>query len=757
MKLNETKYPNNSRLVAGTPQLFNDDVVLLCDTSSAPVVLNLLEIPADYWNTTWRLYIKDISSNASVNNITINAGVGQSINGASSVVLNVNDSEAFVIISSNTSFLADTSFCCGSGGSGGSKLIALTNAELTILINTGTVIANQWYIVTDAIFTSNYFANEERVPIVVQGITTNSISLGGSGIFLNADYQQIGNYSAIPGFVANIGVWTSALIPVANNVVMWNNSHWLNLTGVNTVNPPNLDVVNWVVLTKSTTTGYINEVDQITFNQQLNTIISREDKRLNYVENNIDETVIRFQSFNVFQWGNNEVNTNRVVGDSVFSIENNVLIGNLTSLGSIYANCLSGRSQIIFGQGDLKGFNQGLFFRNDSTEDSRVEFFTNQGSIYNNRFEKTNRMGFFIEILTETHSNTFINNTALVTLQTGCFFFDNALSYNTAFNVTSRSAFSKNRIDNCLVTITQNDGLFTQNIFEYSTITVGTNFIAGHIMKNTICNSVFSVQNNDNVVSQNIVNKGSSLILGTVNALISENEILSESLVDITTVLQEFGKTTKSGGNILMSNSSIVVNLMTKRIAGNTLKNKSNIVIGIENNGEISSNELNSTNITIDQNNSLIGSLLCHITDLTLATLSQDLSTGTAMDGNGNIKYEIDCADPLVYDLGTTTLFIDVNYVNFFGSYILTNAAGLTITKVNAPSTRWITEFSNDAGTTTFVSVAIGASAPYDMIDTMGGINYPLVFRAIPNAKDTLYLKTVGTDRVSVEKENIYL
>jgi hypothetical protein len=110
MALFSTTYKNPSRIVSGTPQLFADDVVLLCNTSGSAVVINLLEIPADYWNTTWKLYVVDNSSNAGTNNITINAPSGYTINNQASVVINQNDGECVVRISSNTSFLAEFNY-----------------------------------------------------------------------------------------------------------------------------------------------------------------------------------------------------------------------------------------------------------------------------------------------------------------------------------------------------------------------------------------------------------------------------------------------------------------------------------------------------------------------------------------------------------------------------------------------------------------------------------------------------------------------
>lgn len=104
MELNTTYYNNNSRIVTGTPIIYQDDVILLCDTSTGPVTINLLQIPDNEWLTTYKLYVIDNSSNASVNNITINAGIGQTINNQSSFVLSTDGECVIVRIVGNSQY-----------------------------------------------------------------------------------------------------------------------------------------------------------------------------------------------------------------------------------------------------------------------------------------------------------------------------------------------------------------------------------------------------------------------------------------------------------------------------------------------------------------------------------------------------------------------------------------------------------------------------------------------------------------------------
>ncbi len=108
-----TKYKNTSRTISGTYSVKDTDVVLLCDTSSGSVTITLDTFTADYWSTQYKLYIKDNSSNASVNNITVNAPTGYTINGASSYVIIANGTSIVIIISGNTEYIANYSVIPG--------------------------------------------------------------------------------------------------------------------------------------------------------------------------------------------------------------------------------------------------------------------------------------------------------------------------------------------------------------------------------------------------------------------------------------------------------------------------------------------------------------------------------------------------------------------------------------------------------------------------------------------------------------------
>lgn len=106
--LDGNKYNNVSRKVSGDVAVDNSDVVLLCDTTTLACTINLASIPSNKWSTQYKLYVKDDSNNASVNNITIVAPTGFKVNNQSSVVLSSNGACAKITITSNLDYLAES-------------------------------------------------------------------------------------------------------------------------------------------------------------------------------------------------------------------------------------------------------------------------------------------------------------------------------------------------------------------------------------------------------------------------------------------------------------------------------------------------------------------------------------------------------------------------------------------------------------------------------------------------------------------------
>jgi hypothetical protein len=110
MSLPTQKYPNPSRTISGANNtVFADDVILMCDTTTAPVSLNLQEIPPSNWSVQYKLYVVDKVNNAATNNITINAPIGTLINNASSLIISSNLGCILIQICSDTNYVATKS------------------------------------------------------------------------------------------------------------------------------------------------------------------------------------------------------------------------------------------------------------------------------------------------------------------------------------------------------------------------------------------------------------------------------------------------------------------------------------------------------------------------------------------------------------------------------------------------------------------------------------------------------------------------
>ncbi len=334
-----TKYPNNSRVVSGTATIYRDDVVLLCDTSSAPVVINLFDIPDGFWSTQWKLYIVDYSNNAGTNSITINAGGTQQINDAASLVLNVNGTSAVVEIVSDDKFIGNLTSASGSGGGGydtiqeegvsltqrttldvvgkfgtasdtGSKtqleinptIEAITNANFLAGIAANTLTKGLTYKITDPLYGE---------AIYLQALETNLESLSAQAKFYFPDYNGGGDYTSVsPTFNSQLGRWNGGLTVVIGDVVIWNNNHYVNITG-SVGTDPSTDVANWTLLAKTLTTGFREETCDVLYNATTNIPFVIKDIRGNEVWYNNFKGVV---SLNWFPFGDDSIQNNTVKG-----------------------------------------------------------------------------------------------------------------------------------------------------------------------------------------------------------------------------------------------------------------------------------------------------------------------------------------------------------------------------------------------------------------------------------------------------------
>jgi hypothetical protein len=106
---------------ASWQDLQTDEVRLLCDTSLAPVIINMPSIASlsGFWNV--KIFIVDASQNAETNNITINAVGGNKIGSDTSEVINKNGGALEIQVLSSTNWLANSS--AEMGGSGGNSTL----------------------------------------------------------------------------------------------------------------------------------------------------------------------------------------------------------------------------------------------------------------------------------------------------------------------------------------------------------------------------------------------------------------------------------------------------------------------------------------------------------------------------------------------------------------------------------------------------------------------------------------------------------
>lgn len=550
MLLPNQRYPNTTRTINGTNNnVYENDVVLLCDTATSAVSLNLAEIPANFL-TTYKLYVVDNSNNALVNNITINAPAGYKINNQDFITINVNNGRAIITISGENNYTATLNY--GTGGIAnvaikyngttitptvssinftGSyvnattvgndvtvtiqpTLISVTYAQLTTLINTNALIPAQSYLITDAIYLNT--APIETTSIVLEAISTNKLAIQGSGFFLNADYQNVGDYSSVTGFAGQLGVWTPSLTPVVNNVCIWDNIHWVNVSGANGSQPSDVST-DWTALAKTNTNGYVLVCDTIEYKVSSNQIISRKDNQQNIVQNNINSYSLPsfFEAFKYFQWGNINCNYNNVSGESCFYCCN--------SIDSIFSNLINEFSIFKF-----QGLIQNVINANVLTKNCIVFVSSKTGDF------SINTLSNFALNSTIVASGAFANNSidakgCQVTIDTG----NGQIQNNTIIGDKDQTQIQ--------ITI-QSTGEVSSNNFEYSQINIQT---SGQVIENNVIDASFT-----------IVNVGSQ---------VAKNNITSLS------VLSVMGGAGSCNYNNLESNSYLFCMLNNGTISGNIL------------------------------------------------------------------------------------------------------------------------------------------------------------------------------------------
>lgn len=738
LPLPSTKYPNVQRTVTGLVDVFPDDVIFNCNTAAGTVTISLGEIPHNAttgvgnWSTQYKLYINDISNNAGTNNITLVAGLGQTINNAATAVLNTNGASAYVIITGNTEY----SVFYAPSQATPTNFISVTWAQLTALITANTLIPSANYNVTDAEFGSTPIIPTN---IYIQALTTNTVSLSGQGYFLNADYQAVGNYSGVPSFTAQLGVWTSALVTPIGSVVIWNNFQYVNTTGVNGAVNPQTDVANWAVLPRVVTNGYVVEISFISYNPKNNRIVSRRDQFNNFVE----RTILTFRnSLNFFKWGSLDVRQNNVSKDSVLYNCNITTTGFNSFFGNDFFS-----SEVILGNGSTLGGSV-IEWSNNLIELSPIIFKTSAGTLTNNKFNKFSFEGENTGTISENNIQSVSAPTPSINSGT---ISNNVFKDIRTFTITDNSGIIlKNEIISGAFEITiENRGGINNNVLNNSGLTVETNSITGVIENNYFNTSSLNIKQNEGAVQFLEMNTASFIqVTAQIQAsgVIQYLKLDNNSSLVLGNVAGVIGSGLKGKGNTINNNSKITIGdfYLASGFYGNSFDNGTILTVTNFDGSILLSNfyscefyldGLSLNTITVGNFSSVV------LGNLGLSYVLQSSIQGeTAILGLSTVPFVLDCSDLAIYNAGTQTLTIPPDIAGIGGVYTLTNAGGKTITKIISLSNEWGTTFYNDNGTTTFQSNAVGVAVATDIVSPIGAGAYLVVYRAL--GQDSIVIRS---------------
>lgn len=220
---------------------------------------------------------------------------------------------------------------------------SLTRSALMALIGSNALNIGEWYSVSD------------RNSYTVLAISSNLIANDGYAVWPVPDYQNIGTYS--PPLNLQLGVWKNTFIVVANDVVIWNGYHWQNISGSNSMLPPDLSPSDWSQLMIHPNNGYIFESVSASYDIQSDIFYRVLDKRLNDVSVSVGA---------IGSLGNNPVDwfqfgCDSVVGNTV----TNGLLDNLNQTGFIACVSVDGLSAVESNDNNgrilLSSFSKGAF------------------------------------------------------------------------------------------------------------------------------------------------------------------------------------------------------------------------------------------------------------------------------------------------------------------------------------------------------------------------------------------------------------
>lgn len=797
--LYSNKYPNNSRIVSGTPDIFPNDIVLLCDTSSGPVTINLLTIPSNYWNTQWQMYIVDNSNNAFAHNITINAGSGQKINNNNSLTINVNNGLAVVKIGANGQYVAELNSLASVGyqtiqdegtslpqrtilnfiGSSVSATDDSANGRTNVTINANNTTILSWADLNNLITNSTlevgnfYVINDptNAVYVILQALTTNSIAQNGSGYFLNADYQSVGNYAGVPSFAGQTGIWNSVGTYGIGQVCIYNNKHYVNISGTNT-GIPSSTPSDWTELAKNLTNGYIAEVNFVNYNLDSNLVISRLDSRNNYVEyySNIGITL------NDFPFGNDKVTNNKVIGASYVAFQNtnnnytyNTIINgrlNDSTNPSVGGNALISKNYI---NDSYISISSALGNISDNTLNSESYISINSSMAvgcevrYNNISQRSYIIVSQLLGTAKVNENTIFANSYISSVNkqfNNGFLLRNIISGNSFISLTSDTTSTGcwentlNSYSSMVFNGSHTGNIRGNNLNLSSSLTIGTSSGGSDISGNELfCFSTMTIVNNISQIASNKVRFQSSInVTGqTGSGYITSNCATNNSTIAITSL----NSTNDVIGNYADNNSQITLGTVTGPCYYNNAKNGAIINIttiavgGVFNyNSALNNGQFQLASVSAS-------ATYCSAEDgqIVKQNITTTLLQCKAKRGYSNYTWSLDMSSGSVYTGTTLTIPSDQSYV---GIFTLTNCGAKVIsTIINSPSKN---RFMIQPGDTTIVlnpiaiTLAVANNLVANHYTNVGGGANTLSYRAL--GSDNFICELTGSLVGIVEKNS---
>jgi hypothetical protein len=435
--------------------------------------------------------------------------------------------------------------------------ISVTYIQIKTILEANSLIANQTYLITNTDYIQTSAVNlpsatfVTTVPMYIEALSTSELDTKGVGVFLNPDFNNVGDYSGVVGFVAQKGIWDISLSVVIGDVVIWNNAHWFNNTGTNLDAPSDANP-EWSFLVQSQTNGYVKQLCSVDYQFSTNNILTRRDEFNNYVENNIDYfPTSKVEAFLYFQWGNGiKTNGNLVASQSALDCWNN---SNL-----VLANKIEQYTTITF----QKNGNKGLFIANNF-KSSTINLLQNEGSFLNNEF-------FNIQENLEL-------NIAGIGSSISSNFFQNL--QNAQISATDNTAFNRNRINGNVadgnLSLQMTTTIFSDNIIEKFNL-IGIKSTGGNIQDNVFIDKCFvEIKGNKQNISKNYVRNAVFSITNLNEGAISSNEIVNNAQVQ----LKDIGIYGRFQGNYCNDLATVNINLLEGNFNENKISNNCNIEI----------------------------------------------------------------------------------------------------------------------------------------------------------------------------------